>query len=210
LVIYLIFCFKIFRIGKRSVELKLTEQRKKQIQWTKRELNLFGIICMMIIIIVVLKMSDFNDLAISIIIFLTFMIVISLMVIIMLKLLSYPNHHRTIKNIDVEKLKRIQSLIKEKELYKKESLKIMDVAGDLNISIAELSELINKSHGATFNHFINEIRINEAQVKLASSDDQIKFIMYDVGFSSRSVFNETFKRFTGMTPLKYRKSCKDS
>jgi AraC-like DNA-binding protein len=209
IIAYSVLSIKSFDKGNSKIENKLTELKRRHIHWTKRELHLFVIICSMMIIVVTLKLSGFNLYAIDGAIVITYLLIMYLMIAIMIKLLSYPKTHQIAGNNEKYNLNAIMDYIIQKGLHKKESLKIKDVAENVNISSSKLSEMINSSYGAPFNSFINKIRVDEAKMKLKNSQDQIKYVMYDVGFNSRSVFNETFKKFTGMTPQEYRKSCKD-
>lgn len=56
----------------------------------------------------------------------------------------------------------------------------------------------------TFSHFLNEVRISKACQLLINGEAPIKQICYDVGFSSLTNFNRTFKGFKGISPSTYR------
>lgn len=54
--------------------------------------------------------------------------------------------------------------------------------------------------------YLNYYRIERACEQLILSDSQITDIAYDCGFNDVSYFTKTFKKFTGLTPLCYRKN----
>lgn len=56
----------------------------------------------------------------------------------------------------------------------------------------------------TFSLFLNEVRISKACQLLINGEAPIKQICYDVGFSSLTNFNRTFKNFKGISPSIYR------
>ena len=56
----------------------------------------------------------------------------------------------------------------------------------------------------TFSSFLNEVRISRACQFLINGESPIKQICYDVGFSSLTNFNRTFKSFMGISPSVYR------
>lgn len=58
----------------------------------------------------------------------------------------------------------------------------------------------------TFSTFLNEVRISKACQLLIDGEAPIKQICYDVGFSSLTNFNRTFKSFKGIAPSNYRDS----
>lgn len=58
----------------------------------------------------------------------------------------------------------------------------------------------------TFSLFLNEVRISKACQLLINGEAPIKQICYDVGFSSLTNFNRTFKNFKGSSPSSYRDS----
>lgn len=58
----------------------------------------------------------------------------------------------------------------------------------------------------TFSLFLNEVRISKACQLLINGEAPIKQICYDVGFSSLTNFNRTFKNFKGISPSSFRDS----
>lgn len=56
----------------------------------------------------------------------------------------------------------------------------------------------------TFSLFLNEVRISKACQLLINGEAPIKQICYDVGFSSLTNFNRTFKNFKGTSPSSFR------
>ncbi|MRI00122.1 helix-turn-helix domain-containing protein [Kriegella sp. EG-1] len=56
----------------------------------------------------------------------------------------------------------------------------------------------------TFSLFLNEVRISKACQLLINGEAPIKQICYDVGFTSLTNFNRTFKSFKKVSPSNYR------
>jgi AraC-like DNA-binding protein len=78
----------------------------------------------------------------------------------------------------------------------------------LSILRYQLSFILNDHLKSNFNDYINWYRIEEAKKILESSeaeDKTIGAIAIDVGFNSQTTFYKTFKKYTGITPHKYRK-----
>ncbi|MTI31113.1 helix-turn-helix domain-containing protein, partial [Xanthovirga aplysinae] len=100
----------------------------------------------------------------------------------------------------------LERLMIEEELYKNPNLKLPDVAKKLNILPHRLSQLINDNLGKSFNLYVNEYRITEAQKLIQENNNfTLEAIGYDCGFNSKSTFYSTFKKLTGTTPAKYKK-----
>jgi AraC-like DNA-binding protein len=72
----------------------------------------------------------------------------------------------------------------------------------------DLSSAINSDTGQNFYDFINTFRITHVKTLLEKSNPDVKIIeiAFCAGFSSKSTFNDAFKRITGLTPSEYRKS----
>ena len=103
-------------------------------------------------------------------------------------------------------INRLDTLIKEKELYKKTEVKLPSIAKELKITPHKLSQLLNDNFGKSFTAFLNDYRIKEAKRLLK---EQNKFTLENVGFesgfSSKSNFYATFKKKVGQTPAQYQK-----
>jgi AraC-like DNA-binding protein len=100
-------------------------------------------------------------------------------------------------------------ILEENKLYLNPLLNLDKLARQLHINGKLLSQIINESTGANFNDFINQYRIKEAQ-RLMTEDIKhrrnILNIAYEVGFNSKSTFNEAFRKYTNITPSEYRKN----
>jgi AraC-like DNA-binding protein len=60
-------------------------------------------------------------------------------------------------------------------------------------------------HGVTFADLLDEVRAELAKNKLVGSDLSLAEIGFLLGFSEQSSFTRAFKRWTGKTPLEYRR-----
>ena len=99
-------------------------------------------------------------------------------------------------------------LMEEEKLYLDPDLTLNKLSQKLRIHYNQLSRVINERFGLSYNDFINKYRIEAAKQKLISSQEKertILDIIYSTGFYSKSVFNQAFKKFTGMTPSEFRK-----
>ncbi len=103
-------------------------------------------------------------------------------------------------------LKRKLDKLMNEKLYLEVKLTIDDVAAKLETNSKYLSQMINESHRKNFYTFINTFRIAEAQ-RLLNDRQHEKYSIQGIarlsGFSSKSSFNEAFRRITGMTPSEY-------
>lgn len=66
-------------------------------------------------------------------------------------------------------------------------------------------KLFTEYYGITPSDYVLKIRISAAKQLLITKDDSLARIAADCGFSSQSYFNCSFKKQTGLSPLKYRK-----
>jgi AraC-like DNA-binding protein len=102
---------------------------------------------------------------------------------------------------------KLETLIRQKQLYKDPNLKLNDLARGINISSHLLSQLLNDNLGKSFSTYINEYRINEA-CKLIETNHHLTFeaIGYEVGFNSKSTFYTAFKKVKDTTPALFKES----
>lgn len=78
------------------------------------------------------------------------------------------------------------------------------IANALYISRGYLCEKFKKESGTTLSDFILSSKTEEAKQLLTLTDKSISAISEYLGFSSQSHFNNTFKKYTGVTPNRYR------
>lgn len=108
-----------------------------------------------------------------------------------------------------EYMTNLESIMNEKKPYLDENITIKDLAEVMGIPSHHLSIVINNKLNKNFYTFINEYRIKESLEILKdpdNSDANILSIAFKSGFNSKSTFNSTFKKITGLTPSEYRES----
>ena len=98
-------------------------------------------------------------------------------------------------------LRKFQAKIDEcyRELHE-----VGDYASLLNISAGHLSEVVKIQSGKPAIKHIHDRLVLEARRLFFHTDNSLKEIAYDLGFSDASYFNRFFKRETGATPAEYR------
>jgi AraC family transcriptional regulator of adaptative response / DNA-3-methyladenine glycosylase II len=79
-----------------------------------------------------------------------------------------------------------------------------NLADGLGVGSTKLNALFRLHYQTTPSDFLTDARVRAAKSKLVNTDAGIAEIAYDVGYESLSVFNDNFKRRTGLTPSKYR------
>jgi len=109
---------------------------------------------------------------------------------------------------DAKELKRLRQLFEEEKIYLRQKLTLDQVAEELNLPKRYLSELINTYHQTSFRNFVNQFRIKEAIERIKDPEQSHKSILgiaMDVGFNSKSTFNQSFKAQTGKNPSDFLK-----
>ncbi len=106
-------------------------------------------------------------------------------------------------NTSVDKLllKKFQAKINE---CFRELREVGGYASLLHISAGHLSEVVKTQSGKPAIKHIHERVVLEARRLLFHTDNSLKEIAFDLGFSDASYFNRFFKRETGVTPAEYR------
>jgi len=108
-----------------------------------------------------------------------------------------------ISKITVDK---IVGFMKNERPYLNPDLNLSDLAKDLKMNRAELSQIINMGFNKNFNDFINEYRINTFKDKLKAGEHKqlsLLGIAYDCGFNSKATFNRVFKKITHISPSQF-------
>jgi len=84
-----------------------------------------------------------------------------------------------------------------------DSLSIEAIADIAGISTRSLQRMMKK-HGLSYSDLLNEARKQYAKSKLNNPAAKISDIAYQLGYNDAGHFTRAFKRWTGMTPSKYR------
>ena len=96
----------------------------------------------------------------------------------------------------------------EKQIFKNQKLNVNEVANQLGIPRQHLSEILNVHMGVRFQDLLNQYRVEEF-IKCLHQENYKNYtllgIATEVGFSSKSSFNSTFKKLKGVTPSQYKK-----
>jgi AraC-like DNA-binding protein len=77
-------------------------------------------------------------------------------------------------------------------------------AAKLHVSTGYLNETIKKVTGSTVTYWIQQELFNEAKRLLYHTDDDVKQIAQKLGFADYAYFSRSFRRASGMSPLKFR------
>lgn len=77
-----------------------------------------------------------------------------------------------------------------------------------NLSAGYFGDLIRKETGTGPKDLISLQMISVAKHRLATTDDDVSIIAYDLGFEYPSHFTRMFRRITGQSPTEYRLSMK--
>jgi ligand-binding sensor domain-containing protein/AraC-like DNA-binding protein len=109
-------------------------------------------------------------------------------------------------------LDRLLGIMEQEKPYLDPAMSLQMLAQRLDISKEDLSQVINEQLGKNFKNFLNFYRIEEAKKKLLDPRENqfvLLKIAFDVGFNSKSAFNASFKKVTGISPSEFRKSRQD-
>ena len=82
---------------------------------------------------------------------------------------------------------------------------VEDLAGKVYLSKNHFLRLFKKETGTTPIKYINQKKIERAQLLLLSTCIPVKELAYSLGFCDYSYFIRTFRKSTGFTPLDYRR-----
>jgi len=85
-----------------------------------------------------------------------------------------------------------------------EDLNIASLASDLGISPGYLGVVFKKNFGVSIYKYLMERRISVAKELLRVTDKSVKKIAYEVGYADPLYFSKIFRKYTGLTPSKFR------
>ena len=105
------------------------------------------------------------------------------------------------KEHDDDSIKQAQRYI-ENNFEKK--LNIDEIANMVKISGRSFLRRFKKATSNTPLEYIQRVKIEAAKKRLESSTLNIQEVMYGVGYLDEKAFRNTFRRYTGLSPLDYR------
>jgi AraC-like DNA-binding protein len=127
-------------------------------------------------------------------------------------ILDFTKKYKSYKVFDNDEgddyVKKIKFQLEEQKLFTNPELKLADFSALIGLPSHQLSKLINEKFGKSFIDLVNELRVNEFINRINDPQFQnlsILGIALDVGFNTKSSFNNTFKKMTGKTPSEFRK-----
>jgi len=100
-------------------------------------------------------------------------------------------------------------VIKQAQLYIEENfeekLSVEGLAKKFIISDRSFIRRFKKATRNTPFEYIQRVRVEVAKKSFETSTLNISEVMYNVGYNDEKAFRKTFKRYTGLSPLEYRK-----
>ncbi|WP_246254515.1 helix-turn-helix domain-containing protein [Pedobacter foliorum] len=134
-----------------------------------------------------------------------FVIVRALLKVFLLKLIQVKEHEFTSHDIHQ---KRIYEFLMLLESNYQQVRNTDFYAGKLGISSKRLNQILKDKLNKTGMQLIHDRIILEAKRSIIHSENTIKEIAYDLGFSDRPYFSRFFKKQTGQTPEEFQKQAK--
>ncbi len=108
---------------------------------------------------------------------------------------------------DEELMMRILQVIEQDNRYLK-SLRLSDIASELGVSVATISDCLSSCRGCTLAQLLAEYRVRHAQKLITDNPDlKLAVIIAKSGFTSESTFFRTFKAVTGKSPKEWLSQC---
>jgi len=107
-----------------------------------------------------------------------------------------------------EKKEQLINYFTSEKPYLDADLNLVELASDLKLSRAQLSEVINIGFDQNFNDFVNQYRVNAVKEMLRSGkQEQLSLlgIAYECGFNSKATFNRVFRKLTNTSPTEFAK-----
>lgn len=102
-------------------------------------------------------------------------------------------------------IEKLDKIIYTEKCYLEPELTLGELSAKLGIHSKYLSQIINQYKKKSFYDFINGLRTEHAcSLLLSDSKKSILEILFESGFNSKTSFNTTFKKHTGLTPSQFK------
>ncbi len=112
-------------------------------------------------------------------------------------------------NLAQEYLKQLDHSVEKEKCYLEPELSLGNLSEISGIPSRYLSQIINQYKGKTFYDYINGLRVKHACNLLITDEKKtVLEILYESGFNSKTSFNTSFKKHTGLSPSEYKANFK--
>ncbi|MCD9023782.1 response regulator transcription factor [Cohnella silvisoli] len=85
---------------------------------------------------------------------------------------------------------------------------LIQFAAEHHISVSYLSRLFKAEAGMNFSEYLIRVKIDQAKQLLELETLSVSKVGERVGYEDSKYFSQQFKKYTGLTPSEYQKSCK--
>lgn len=125
-----------------------------------------------------------------------------------------PDFDKKYASVNIEEqtedvlLNKVLHFFEREQIYLHPEIRISALAKKAHTTPHVISRIINNRLNKSFSELVSYYRVEEVKKRLADpayKHYSIMGIAMDVGFTSKSAFNETFKKQNGMTPSQYLK-----
>jgi two-component system response regulator YesN len=93
--------------------------------------------------------------------------------------------------------------------FKRNDMSLNLLASEFHLSVSHLSKLFKEQMECNFIDYLMDVRMSKAREQLVETDDMIRTIAEQVGYSNVNSFVRIFKKMTGLTPTEYRAKHKE-
>lgn len=119
----------------------------------------------------------------------------------------HPKRKKSLNGRFLSKTEPVSKFIRENS---ERELTLLECAKFCSYSPAYFSKLFHEIWGMRFCDYLCRVRVEKSAELLRSSTLSVKKVYEKSGFGSFSAFMQAFKKYTGVTPLQYRKQFTDT
>lgn len=112
--------------------------------------------------------------------------------------------------VQEQRMNKTTSFVRKAEQYVQDhygepELNIDMICSELGLSSAYFSTVFKRETGKTFINYLTEVRMKEAERLLVEKNEKKYIIAQKVGYSDPGYFSYVFKKYFGVSPMKYNK-----
>jgi AraC family transcriptional regulator, transcriptional activator of the genes for pyochelin and ferripyochelin receptors len=111
--------------------------------------------------------------------------------------------HFVLSKTETEQFEQVKLLL-DSESYFYKNLQALSHSSGINVT--KLKAGFKQLYGVSIYHYSLQIRIEKAKQLLSEKDLSVKAVALDCGFGNCQHFITTFKKWTGITPGRYKAS----